>query len=168
MSDAEITSSGDSVSRTKAITAALGGAFAKALAVYTVEVLELLEDRGLRLSDFESNSPAPTDAESQLRSAPKWVRAAYERAKKVTQRSDAVESEERSVQARIIRNRLMLALHRANITQADLANRLGKSASGVSRIFRNPERSRLRTLQAIAKALRVDLSDILDQADSTS
>ena len=47
------------------------------------------------------------------------------------------------------------------VTQAELARRLDKSPTSISRILRNPERSRVDTIRQIAKALKVDLSGIL-------
>lgn len=45
----------------------------------------------------------------------------------------------------------------AGLTQAQLAKKLGMPQSQISRIERNPDRTTVRTLKKIAKALRVDV-----------
>jgi len=45
----------------------------------------------------------------------------------------------------------------AGLTQAKLAKKLGMPQSQISRIERNPDRTTVRTLKKIAKALRVDV-----------
>ena len=49
----------------------------------------------------------------------------------------------------------------AGLTQKQLADRLGVPQSQISRIERNPDRTTVRTLKRIAKALRVDVSALI-------
>lgn len=50
----------------------------------------------------------------------------------------------------------------AGLTQAQLAKKLGMPQSQISRIERNPDRTTVRTLKKIAKALRVDVSALIN------
>lgn len=130
------------------------------------EALELLSNRDwdeMGLERAEAGVDTGSD-EDNLESAPRWVRQAYERAKKVTEPTEQVDT--RELRGRLIRNRLMLALKKQNLTQSALADRLGKSRSQISRILGNPERCQVRTLQAIADALDTSLSDIFRTLDS--
>jgi transcriptional regulator with XRE-family HTH domain len=70
-------------------------------------------------------------------------------------------SSEAAIRAQVIRNRLALALKCQQITEAELARRMKKPQSVISRFFRDPKRSRATTLQRIADALSVDISDIV-------
>ena len=125
---------------------------ARVMATYTVEVIAQLKSQGLLQAEDEL---AATQA---LASAPDWVRESYARAKA---NPTPIERDAEDVRAQLIRNRLVLALKRRGMTQADLARNLSKSPSQISRIFRNPQRSRLGTLKTIADAIKVDLSDLL-------
>ena len=49
----------------------------------------------------------------------------------------------------------------ASLTQKQLADKLGVPQSQISRIERNPDRTTVRTLKRIAKALRVDVSALI-------
>jgi DNA-binding XRE family transcriptional regulator len=49
----------------------------------------------------------------------------------------------------------------AGLTQTQLAKKLGVPQSQISRIERNPDRTTVRTLKRIAKALRVDVSALI-------
>jgi DNA-binding Xre family transcriptional regulator len=137
--------------------------FARSLAIYTAEVLSLFELREHR----KRESGAAVDREESgsaskvLRSAPPWVREAYRRTNEHLKAGTLPASNESAIRANIIRNMLALALKKQNMTQAELARRMKKSQSVISRIFRDPTRSRLTTLQQIANALDVDISDIL-------
>lgn len=149
---------GEFLSQAEGVAEALGDVFARAFATYTVEVLALLETRGLAAPGPASFGKGVPKDEDELESAPEWVKASYACAKQAVEPVDINEAETR---ARLIRNRLALALKKQQMTQSALAKRLGRSASQISRIFRNPERSRLNTLKKIADAIDVDLSDLL-------
>jgi DNA-binding XRE family transcriptional regulator len=56
---------------------------------------------------------------------------------------------------------VMKARKAAGLTQTQLAKKLGVPQSQISRIERNPDRTTVRTLKRIAKALRVDVSALI-------
>lgn len=64
--------------------------------------------------------------------------------------------------ADVAAKRLVTARKAKGITQQELANRLGIAQTQISRIEKNPDRTTLRTLKRIAKALRVDVRDLID------
>jgi len=100
----------------------------------------------------------PVEDDISLDAAPEWVREAFARAKQGGQE----ELSDAGARAYIARDRLLLALHRRHMSQADLARQLHKSPTSISRIFKAPHRSRLATLQAIAGALGVELRDLFE------
>jgi DNA-binding Xre family transcriptional regulator len=164
MSQIEKKSLAQSLGQAEAIVEALGNVFARALATYTVEVIALLQSRGLMAPEAEAPTDETVQGDELLDTAPEWVRESYERAKKGRR---AVEVDEDEMRARLIRNRLALALKKQGMTQSALAKSLGKSPSQISRIFRHPERSQLNTLRSIADAIDVELSDILRGLDAS-
>lgn len=154
----------DSLAQAEAVTEVLGEVFARSLAAYTVEVLRLMQDRGLVAADLERWEQAGADEQDPLNGAPIWVRQAYERSRRP---SRSRLTSEPHIRARVTRNRLGVALKQQGMSQKDLAKRLGKSESHISRVFRDPQRCRIKTVQAIADALAVDLSDLLGDATRT-
>ena len=154
----------DSLAQAEAVTEALGEVFARSLAAYTVEVLRLMQDRGLTAVDRERRAQPGVDEQEALERAPIWVRQAYERSRRP---SRSRLTSEPQIRGRVIRNRLGVALKQQGMSQKDLAKRLGKSESHISRVFRDPQRCRIKTVQAIADALGVDLSDLLRDATRT-
>jgi DNA-binding Xre family transcriptional regulator len=125
----------------------LGDIFAEAFAKYTVRVMELTS-KG-RSTEDSSTTPGPT--------IPDWV---AEEIEKVEQNPlSAVPGD--AIRAKVARDFLLRSLREKKMTQADLARKLRKKANSISRIFAQPERSRLETLWEIADAIGVDLSDIL-------
>ena len=56
------------------------------------------------------------------------------------------------------------ARKKAGLTQKQLATRLRVPQSQISRIEKNPERSTIRTMKRIARALRIDLATLLSFA----
>lgn len=58
-------------------------------------------------------------------------------------------------------DRIARARKAAGLTQAELADRLKLPQSQISRIERNPDRTTIRTLKKIAKALGVDVSALV-------
>ncbi len=130
--------------------------FAESFAVYTVEVINRLACAAPEEAGSAPGRPSAS-VPDDLASAPDWVRAAYERS-----RGQGVEAEsDAEVWPRVVRNSLALALRKQGMTQADLARKLGKSPTVISRILRDPKRSRVRTLEAIASALGLSLAEIL-------
>ncbi len=145
----------DTLARAGPVVEELAGLFAKSFAMYTVEVLTMLEARERRPSIVGNTEP---NDDSPLESAPEWVQGACRRASKAKR---VVGVDQDALRARLLRNRLGVALKKQGMTQAALAKKLRKSQSQVSRIIRHPERTKLETLNRIANALKVDLSDIL-------
>ena len=148
----------EELNRAGPVVDALVDVLARWWAVYTVELFSMLEERGLALPSRAPRETGAPPAEDMLAAAPAWVRAAYEQAKTA---AEPVHSDEREVRGRLIKNRLALALKKQGMTQSDLARKMGKNPSHVSRVFRDPQRCKLSTLTAIADALGVDISDIL-------
>lgn len=135
---------------------ALGRIFADAFARYTVQVLSSAGAQAWSSSPAD-REPGLEPAADTIDDAPKWVRQAYERAK----RGDTEPLPQEQARRRVARNKLVVAMRQRGMTQAELARRLGKSPTSVSRILRNPDRSRVETIRAIAEALDVDLTEIL-------
>ena len=61
----------------------------------------------------------------------------------------------------LARDAVVQARKAAGLTQTQLAKKLGVPQSQISRIERNPDRTTVRTLKRIAKALRVDVSALI-------
>ncbi|MEX2213867.1 MAG: helix-turn-helix transcriptional regulator [Phycisphaeraceae bacterium] len=57
--------------------------------------------------------------------------------------------------------RVTAARKAQGVTQQELANRLGMAQTQISRIERNPDRTTVRTLKRIAKALGVDVRKLI-------
>jgi DNA-binding XRE family transcriptional regulator len=141
----------------------LGVVLGSAMAAYTASLLRLLGRRGeggtilLDEKDLESLNKegasamtsvlnraveaAESTKEDSIDSAPAWVQEAYARAKKENSPQEPFEQ----VQRRVIGNRLILALRERGWSQAELARRVGKKPTAISRILKDPERSRLTT-----------------------
>ncbi len=64
--------------------------------------------------------------------------------------------------AQVTAKRLVAARKAQGVTQQELANRLGVAQTQISRIEKNPDRTTLRTLKRIAKALKVDVKNLID------
>ncbi len=139
------------------LTRALGRLFAESFAIYTAEVIARLSGYDLRTNNRLSLGDVSPSQQVSLESAPAWVKEAYKRSRRKNAAFDVAED----VRPRVARNKLVLALRERGWTQAELARRMKKSPTVISRIFRNPERSRVTTLQKVASALGVDLSDLL-------
>jgi plasmid maintenance system antidote protein VapI len=60
-----------------------------------------------------------------------------------------------------LQTRLRSALEESELTQRQLAERLGVSPAVVTRILQHPERSKLETLLRVAKAMGTDLARVL-------
>ena len=136
----------------------LGKLFAESFAVYTVAVLDRLDGgESKHCNGTTSQSTLSTQEQELLEKAPEWVRSGFAQQKA----SDVENADVADIRANVARNKLVLALRERGMTQAELARALGKSPTVVSRILKAPNRSRVKTLQEIADALDVDLSDIL-------
>ncbi len=148
----------DSLEQVEVLAGTFGDVFARSFATYTWELFKMMEGSGLHSPLLKRLKSEQDRAEDLLASEPDWVKEAYENAQEVT---EGEEFNVREVRGRLIRDRLILALRKQRMTQADLARKLKKQPSQISRIFRDPTRCRLSTFEDIASALKVDLSDIL-------
>lgn len=63
--------------------------------------------------------------------------------------------------AEVVAERLIDARKKAGLTQGQLATKLKMPQSQISRIERNPDRTTVRTLKKIAKALGVDVAKLI-------
>lgn len=132
----------------------LGEPFARAFAVFLRELYganngappspEIVEEYDLPLDDAEA-------AEMEKDSA-SW------RAGKLK----AIEFTE-DTPAQYAGQRLRHVLKAKGMTQAALAKKLGVTPAVVNRVLKNPDRSMVATLRKIAKALGVDLYEIVDR-----
>jgi len=131
----------------------MGQVFAEAFATYTATLLRRLgsEDpkggAGDMLRKLETLAEELAPAEQKKKAAKKAVTG-----------ERATIDELRPI---MMRNKLVLELRSRGITQAELARKVGKAPAAISRILKHPERSRLTTLQQIAEAVDVDLSELL-------
>lgn len=157
----EKTRTGDSLRVAEAMVAAFGGVFAdlfaRAFAAFTRELLSMAQRDELSVALAESAKLRHATGAEALAEAPDWVKQAYERTKDIT---DGEEIDIGKVRGKLIRDRLLVALRKQGMTQGELARKLKKSPSQISRILRDPERCQVNTLRAIADALNTDLSDI--------
>jgi len=137
----------------------LGRWFAEAFAHYTVKVLALAKAQGVSPRELAEFDPtlvtAPAAPGSQ--GPPAWVQEAYKHA--VAGRARPID--EKAARIGLAHNKLVLAIRSRGLTQADIAKRLKKSPAAISRILKNPYRSRIKTISEIANAIGVDLSDVL-------
>ncbi len=58
-------------------------------------------------------------------------------------------------------NRLRRTAERKGVSQRELARKLNVSPSVISKVFQNPDRSKVATLRRIAAALQVELAEIV-------
>ncbi|MCK4340232.1 MAG: helix-turn-helix transcriptional regulator [Phycisphaerae bacterium] len=130
----------------------------ESFAAYVVELLALLG--GAAEGDREAEAPveeaAPASADV-LDDAPDWVKEAYQE----SCRPDAQTDDDATVRARVVRNKLLQALRKQGWSQAELARRMGVSATVISRIFRKPERCKITTLRKVSGKLKVHVSDLI-------
>lgn len=63
--------------------------------------------------------------------------------------------------AKAVAARIRWVMHERGVSQAEVSDRVGVSPAVISRILKNPGRSRVDTIRKIAKALDVELRDIL-------
>ena len=133
--------------------AEFGTAFARSFAEYTYQVMRRLQSA----PTDESDSAPPVARAIAASDLPPWVRDEYEKMR----RGEGRTLSNAAAAALIMRNRLQRALREKDITQAELARRIGSSPAVISRVFKSPQRCRLSTLTRIARELGVEVADIL-------
>ena len=133
--------------------------FAKALAVFVRECecppLSQRRQPHQPLSDDET----PTGRDEQLSS---WARKVAEenRALEEQGKLDQVEFTSDSP-AEAAASRLRLAAQRLGVSQKALAEKLGVTPAVINRVFQKPDRSKVSTLKRIARAMGVQLHEII-------
>jgi DNA-binding Xre family transcriptional regulator len=145
----EVNLSGTSIQATLSV---MGQVFAEAFAAYTAALLRHLGGKdpkggaGDMLRKFEmlAEELVPAVQEREGAKAATGERATVDDLRPV-----------------MMRNKLVFELRSRGITQAELARRVDMAPAAISRILKHPERSRLTTLRRIAKAVDVDLSDLV-------
>lgn len=116
----------------------------------------------------EADAPSSESHEQSLASLPAEHRAAAEAAWAEIDEQDRNGellrlTLDRYTPEHVAANRLRSALKKRGITQAELARKLKVSPAAVSRILRDPERSAVKTLRRVAKALNVSVHDVIDE-----
>jgi lambda repressor-like predicted transcriptional regulator len=147
------------------VGALFGDILASSLARFVVEFLKHARESGLAF-DNSGDQPVPklNRGEAELEGAPAWVQEAFTA---LNQSGGETPMGIEEARTKVARNQIMVAMRKKGLTQAALAKKMGKSPTVISRILKNPERSRVTTLQSIATQLDVDLSEILPgKADS--
>jgi transcriptional regulator with XRE-family HTH domain len=141
---------------------ALSDAYAKSFAQFCSTLINNLEQSDSRsTADAKYDAAAPTrrGAKSLPPEASPRVLAAYLEAMK----SGATMLTGEAARSVIARDRLLAALRSSGMSQAELARQLDRKPTVISRILKAPERSRLSTLQEIAAALNVDITDLFEK-----
>ncbi len=174
------TEGAESVAQLAALANVFGDLFARlfpaALANFVMELHASLQARGAKLSDLDPEEVAKVASQKlaipmrkaneidqecergDLASAPQRGRRT---GREGTETDTPIEVKPSEIRKNLIRNRLLLALKEQGMTQAELAKKLGKPDSQISRILACPERSKLTTLTEIAQGISVDLSEIV-------
>jgi len=158
--------------RVQQLVDSLGPPFAKALAVFVEElsrheqsptsvdaapsgssggVFSALPARPLPESWDDLSEAARRELEAEIRRNNALLAAGELEAVEFTEDSPAIAAA----------NRLRRVARAKGVSQKELAERLGVSASSVSKVFRNPDRSKVATLRKIADALGVELREIV-------
>jgi len=157
--------------RVQQLVDSLGPPFARALAVFVEELSRqeqtpcLVVD-GNGSSEWVSNALPPGALPESWDDLPEAARRELEaeirrnNERLAAGELEAVEFTEDSP-AVAAANRLKGVARAKGVSQKELAERLGVSASSVSKVFRNPDRSKLVTLRKIADALGVELREIV-------
>lgn len=135
------------------VMSAVGKSFAQAFAVYTVEVLRLAQGGAQDLNQSSLRDPVFEG----LDGADEWVRQAY----KASLRTDVPRMDLQQARSRVAGNKIIRTLRARGMTQADLARKVGMKPASLSRVLKQPDRSRTSTLLKIADALGVDVSNIM-------
>ena len=131
----------------------LGGPFAKALAVFIRELLRTEQAAGAGPAPSWQELPAALRRElsAEMEKNDELVAAG---------KLEAVEFSADSPAA-LAASRLGRVARAKGVSQKELAERLGVSASFISKVFKQPDRSKVATLRKIAEALGVEVREIV-------
>jgi len=155
----------ESISRDREVEwllSCFGGPFARALAVFLEELAQsgVLSSNPSQSNSPEKNLPASWDQlpeglrrelEAEIRQNNEHLNSGEIEAMPFTSGSTTV----------AVANRLRQVAQSKKVSQKELARRLEVSPSVISKVFKNPDRSTVRTLKRIAKALGVELHAII-------
>ena len=142
------------------VLARMGVPFAKALAVFMAEYERAREGATATDNEGRSGHPAP-------RSRPRAVVTDEDRERAA--RVDALEArgelEKLSLSdikpERLVAARVRQVLKEKDMTQAQLAHRLGVNPSVISRVLARPEKAKIQTLRNLADALEIELYEVI-------
>ena len=104
-----------------------------------------------------SEEPGIRSGEPTLEDAPAWVQEEYAKSKANSEPGEDIAR----VGRRIARNSIVVKMRQRGLTQKQLAERAGMKPNSVSRILKDPERSRVSTIRKLADALEADISNLL-------
>ena len=94
---------------------------------------------------------------TDLADAPAWVQEEYAKSKVNSEPGEDMAR----VGGRVARNSIVVKMRELGLTQKQLAERAGMKPNSVSRILKDPERSRVSTIRKLADALEADISNLL-------
>ncbi len=94
---------------------------------------------------------------TDLADAPAWVQEAFAKSKASSEPGEDMAR----VGRRVARNSIVVKMRELGLTQKQLAERAGMKPNSVSRILKDPERSRVSTIRKLADALEADISNLL-------
>ncbi len=144
--------------------AQVSGPFAKAFAVFIKELLNsgLWSDIGKKNVVTLNNIPW-----NSWLDLPEELRNEFER--EIRQNNEmlkrgeigSLELNDECIAISATANRLKQVLKEKGMSQKELANRLDVSPSFISKVLKNPDRSTVKTLRSIAKAIDVELNIFL-------
>ena len=140
--------------------------FARALAVFVRELAKSESgesegggavdfDYGLLEGNIEQNKDRQKDTEQQIAELVKH----NDRLAAAGQLESLVLDEDTISKA--VATRIRWVMNEQGVSQRQLAEQIGVSSSVISRVLRNPDRSRVKTMRRIAKALDIELREIL-------
>lgn len=131
---------------------------AQAIGDVTMLLVEVIQKERASRS-FEIGAPArgPSNDVAESADEPDWVL----QASRMSQREDSPALDGADAARILARNMIRRALDERGWTQADLAKQLGKKPSTISRILKDPTRTRVSTVRQIADALNLEVGDFL-------
>lgn len=133
--------------------------FARALAVFVRELAKSEPGEsgaaGFDYDSLEGNIEQNKDAEQQIAELVKH----NDRLAAAGQLDSLVLDEDTISKA--VATRIRWVMNEQGVSQRQLAEQIGVSSSVISRVLKNPDRSRVKTVRRIAEALDIELREIL-------
>lgn len=128
--------------------------FARALAVFVKEMAKTESREGV-VADHERDSLDDDDLEPQIAEIVKH----NDRLAAAGQLDSLVLDEDAISKA--VATRIRWVMNEQGVSQRQLAEQIGVSSSVISRVLKNPDRSKVETIRRIAEALDIELREIL-------